>query len=71
MDELGCTLRDDLDFDPAKRVEMYKQANKTIMDFLPGVPYASTGPFLVFTKNVKGFVPSPVTTELFSTVSLG
>jgi peptide/nickel transport system substrate-binding protein len=57
--------------DPAKRVEMYKQANKTIMDFLPGVPYASTGPFLVFTKNVKGYVPSPVTTELFSTVSLG
>jgi peptide/nickel transport system substrate-binding protein len=57
--------------DPAKRVEMYKQANKTIMDFLPGVPYAHTGPFLVFTKNVKGYVPSPVTTELFSTVSLG
>jgi hypothetical protein len=40
------------------------------MKFLPGVPYASTGPFLVFTKNVKGYIPSPVTTELFSTVSL-
>jgi peptide/nickel transport system substrate-binding protein len=49
---------------------MYKQANDVIMKFLPGVPYAHTGPFLVFTKNVKGYIPSPVTTELFSTVSL-
>jgi len=57
--------------DAAKRVEMYKQANDTIMKFLPGVPYAHTGPFLVFAKNVKGYVPSPVTTELFATVSLG
>jgi peptide/nickel transport system substrate-binding protein len=57
--------------DAAKRVELYKQANETIMKFLPGVPYAHTGPFLVFAKNVKGYVPSPVTTELFSTVSLG
>jgi peptide/nickel transport system substrate-binding protein len=57
--------------DPAKRVDLYKQANEAIMKFLPGVPYASTGPFLVFTKNVKGYIPSPVTTELFATVSLG
>jgi peptide/nickel transport system substrate-binding protein len=56
--------------DPAKRVDMYKQANEAIMKFLPGVPYAHTGPFLVFTKNVKGYIPSPVTTELFATVSL-
>jgi peptide/nickel transport system substrate-binding protein len=57
--------------DPAKRVDLYKQANEAIMKFLPGVPYAHTGPFLVFTKNVKGYIPSPVTTELFATVSLG
>jgi peptide/nickel transport system substrate-binding protein len=56
--------------DPAKRVELYKQANEQVMQFLPGVPYAHTGPFLVLTKNVQGYVPSPVTTELFSTVSL-
>jgi peptide/nickel transport system substrate-binding protein len=56
--------------DPAKRVDLYKQANEAIMKFLPGVPYAHTGPFLVFTKNVKGYIPSPVTTELFATVSL-
>ena len=41
------------------------------MKFLPGVPYAHTPVFLAFTKNVKGYVPSPVTTELFSVVSLG
>jgi peptide/nickel transport system substrate-binding protein len=56
--------------DPAARVELYKQGNEQIMQFLPGVPYAHTGPFLVLTKNVQGYVPSPVTTELFVTVSL-
>jgi peptide/nickel transport system substrate-binding protein len=56
--------------DPAARVQLYQQANEQIMDFLPGVPYAHTGPFLVLTKNVQGYVPSPVTTELFATVSL-
>jgi peptide/nickel transport system substrate-binding protein len=58
------------EIDESKRMELYKQANDAIMKFLPGVPYAHTGPFLVFTKNVKGYIPSPVTTELFSTVSL-
>jgi len=57
--------------DQSKRTELYKAANEQIMQFLPGVPYAHTGPFLVFAKNVKGYVPSPVTTELFATVSLG
>jgi len=58
------------EIDEAKRVEMYKQANETIMQFLPGVPYAHSGPFVVLAKNVQGYVPSPVTTELFATVKL-
>ena len=57
--------------DEGKRTDAYKQANEQIMQFLPGVPYAHTGPFVVFAKNVKGFVPSPVTTELFAVVSVG
>ncbi len=57
--------------DLAKRTEMYKQANKLIMEFLPGVPYAHTRPALAFKPNVKGFVPSPVQNEDFSKVSLG
>jgi peptide/nickel transport system substrate-binding protein len=57
--------------DQNKRIADYKQANEQVMQFLPGVPYAHTGPFLVLAKNVKGYVPSPVTTELFTKVSLG
>jgi peptide/nickel transport system substrate-binding protein len=69
--EIFTTLTNaEREIDPAKRVELYKQANEQVMQFLPGVPYAHTGPFLVLTKNVQGYVPSPVTTELFATVSL-
>jgi len=55
----------------AKRVALYKQANKMLMDFLPGVPYVHTSPALAFDKNVKGYVPSPVDIQLFSGVSVG
>jgi peptide/nickel transport system substrate-binding protein len=54
-----------------KRVTLYKQANNMIMDFLPGVPYVHTSPALAFERNVKGYVPSPVDIQLFSTVSIG
>ena len=37
------------------------------MDFLPGVPYAHTEPALAFQADVKGYVPSPVSLEQFST----
>jgi len=57
--------------DQAKREALYKQAAVEIANFVPGVPYAHTGPFLAFAKNVQGYIPSPVTTELFSTVTLG
>ena len=41
------------------------------MKFLPVVPYVHTRPALAFQKNVNGYVPSPVSLEPFSTVSLG
>jgi peptide/nickel transport system substrate-binding protein len=56
--------------DLAKRTTLYKEANKLIMDFLPGVPYVHTKPTLAFAKNVNGYVPSPVSLEPFSIVSL-
>jgi peptide/nickel transport system substrate-binding protein len=56
--------------DQAKREELYKQANAEIANFVAGVPYAHTGPFLAFAKGVQGYVPSPVTTELFNTVTV-
>ena len=49
---------------------MYEDANRMIMDFLPGVPYAHSEPALAFQANVKGYTPSPVTLEQFSTVSI-
>jgi peptide/nickel transport system substrate-binding protein len=55
----------------AKRVALYKQANIMIMKYLPGVPYAHSQPALGFEKIVHGYVPSPVGTDPFLTVSVG
>ena len=52
----------------AKRKAMYQQANRMIMTFLPGIPYAHTKPALAFQRNVIGYKPSPVSLEPFSTV---
>jgi peptide/nickel transport system substrate-binding protein len=57
--------------DVAKRTQLYMEANKLIMDFLPGVPYVHTKPALAFQANVTGYVPSPVSLESFATVTIG
>jgi peptide/nickel transport system substrate-binding protein len=57
--------------DLSKRTSLYEEANKLVMDFIPGVPYVHTKPAIAFAKNVKGYVPSPVSLEPFSIVSLG
>ena len=56
--------------DPATREELYQEANRLIMDFLPGLPYAHSKPALAFTADVEGYVPSPVTLEQFSSVTM-
>ncbi len=56
--------------DEAKRTELYQQANRQIMDILPGVPYAHNKPAVAFIKGVEGYVPSPVDLQSFATVSL-
>jgi peptide/nickel transport system substrate-binding protein len=56
--------------DQAKRTELYQEANRQIMTILPGVPYAHSKPALAFTKNVSGYVPSPVDLQSFATVSV-
>jgi peptide/nickel transport system substrate-binding protein len=61
----------EVESDREKRIEMYKEANRHIMETLPAVPYAHTKPALAFRKDVEGFVPSPTTNELFSTVTIG
>ena len=55
----------------ASRLRLYQEANRRIMTFLPGVPIAHSRPALGFRRAVRGFVPSPVTLEPFSLVSVG
>ena len=56
--------------DEGERERLYQEANRAIMEFLPGVPYAHSSPALGFTANVKGYEPSPVTLESFAPVSI-
>jgi peptide/nickel transport system substrate-binding protein len=56
--------------DAAKRETLYKDANREISKWLPGVPYAHSEPALAFAGNVKGYVPSPTTNESFASVSI-
>jgi peptide/nickel transport system substrate-binding protein len=60
----------EVETDEAKRTALYQEANRKIMEFLPGVPYVHTEPALAFDANVKGYVPSPVSLEQFSTVEI-
>ncbi len=53
-----------------KRKTMYQAINRTIMEYLPGIPYAHSKSALAFTANVKGYVPSPTTNESFAPVTI-
>jgi len=52
------------------RTQQYEEVNKLIADWIPGVPYVHTQPALAFNANVKGYVPSPISLEPFSLVSI-
>jgi peptide/nickel transport system substrate-binding protein len=56
--------------DLEQREQLYQEANRLIMEFLPGVPYVHTKPALAFTANVQGYEPSPVSLESFATVTI-
>jgi len=56
--------------DAANRTEMYQEANRLIMDYLPGVPISHSPPALVVSDKVEGLVPSPLTAEDFAPVSI-
>ena len=55
--------------DIAARTDLYKEANRKIMDWLPGIPYAHSQPALAFKAGISGYEPSPVSLESFATVS--
>ena len=56
--------------DPAARTALYEQANRLIMENIPGIPYVHATAALALDANVQGFVPSPVGVggESFATV---
>jgi peptide/nickel transport system substrate-binding protein len=56
--------------DLESRTAQYEEVNRAIMDWLPGVPYVHTQPALAFNANVKGYVPSPISLEPFTLVSI-
>jgi peptide/nickel transport system substrate-binding protein len=69
--EIFTALNDaETETDLEKRQQLYQEANRKIMDFLPGVPYVHTKPALAFAANVKGYQPSPVSLESFAPVTI-
>ena len=78
-DEFGFTnpslfallQRADSETNIAKRTALYQQASIQVMKFLPVVPYVHSRPALAFQKRINGYVPSPVSLEPFSLVTIG
>jgi peptide/nickel transport system substrate-binding protein len=64
-------VRGEEETNQAKRIAIYKQANRLIAQQVPGVPYAHSVPALGFQKRVRGYFTSPIGTDLFKTVFLG
>ncbi|MCZ2829913.1 ABC transporter substrate-binding protein [Modestobacter sp. VKM Ac-2986] len=56
--------------DVEARGPLYEAANKAIMDFLPAVPISHAPNAIVVAENVSGLVPSPLSAEDFSTVTI-
>jgi peptide/nickel transport system substrate-binding protein len=54
----------------ARRTALYQQANRLIMQELPGVPYVHTKPALAFKRNVVGYVASPIELEPLDRVAI-
>ncbi|MPZ54149.1 MAG: ABC transporter substrate-binding protein [Acidimicrobiia bacterium] len=53
------------------RAQTYTELNVTIMEeYLPGLPISHSPPALVVGPNVQGVVPSPLTAEVFSSVTV-
>lgn len=57
--------------DTDARGPLYEQANVAIMDFLPAVPISHAPNALVVAEDVQGLIPSPLSAEDFSTVTIG
>ena len=57
--------------DEAERATAYEALNQKIMEeYLPGLPISHSPPALVVGKGVEGLVASPLTAEMFDTVTV-
>jgi peptide/nickel transport system substrate-binding protein len=56
--------------DEETAAELYEQANRLIMDFLPGVPLVHASPAIAFAEGVSGYVPDPLNNESFAPVTV-
>ena len=71
LTEIEKLLNDaEIETEESKRETLYQEANRKIMEQLPGVPYAHSRPALAFSAKVKGYVASPTTNESFATVTV-
>ncbi len=71
MTEIQALLdKAEIETDEAERESLYQEANRQLMTYLPGVPYAHSQPALAFSAKVQGYVASPTTNESFATVTI-
>ncbi|HRC40774.1 ABC transporter substrate-binding protein [Nostocoides sp.] len=74
--DFGATLTKELNdangvVDEAERTTAYEALNQKIMEeYLPGLPISHSPPALVVGKGVEGLVASPLTAEMFDTVTV-
>lgn len=71
-DQLAADVRAaDEEGDPATREKKYQEIERQLMqEYLPMLPLAHTPPALVVGEHVQGIVPSPVTHEDFSKITI-
>jgi peptide/nickel transport system substrate-binding protein len=54
-----------------KRLQLYQEINRLLMEFLPAVPYAHSRPGVGVERRVRNYRASPVGTESFYGVTIG
>lgn len=71
----NAEIRDVLDqaeaeTDADRRTELYQEANRLIMEEVPGVPYVHNEPAVAFAEGIDGYVPGPLNNESFANVTV-
>ncbi|MGH3730694.1 MAG: ABC transporter substrate-binding protein [Micromonosporaceae bacterium] len=68
-DMFTAIAKADSEVDPEKQKAAWEDINRRVMsEWLPAIPITHSPPAIVVAKNVKGLVPSPLTSEEFAKV---